>query len=200
MAQEQTDSGTGEAWWNAHRGRYPDALIAYFEAEARATATRQFQPSLISAAWQEPGYAEAVVRSFSSRYPAELIDRTIAVRATRRAAFLRGGLQEAAFVLDASALRRPVGSAELMAAQHAWLRELDSSGRASIQVVDGVYDGMASHFSLFTVDGKVVAFVDNGEEPEQVNDPAKVKKLVERFDRLRQQATPLRDWRLMAGA
>ncbi|MFI5591235.1 DUF5753 domain-containing protein [Amycolatopsis sp. NPDC051758] len=197
MLTNQTTPAAAEPWWNAHRGHYPDTLIAYFEAEARATATRQFQPSLISAALQEPEYAEAVVRHFSYRYPSELIDRTIAVRATRRAAFLRSGMREAAFVLDASVLRRPVGSDETMAKQHAWLRELDSSRRASIQIMDGVYDGLGSHFSIFVVAGTVVAFVDRGDELEQVEDTGTLNKLVERFERFRQQATPLRDCSLI---
>ncbi len=102
MTSDQTTSNTTDGpWWNSHRRHYRKPLIAYFEAEAHATTVRSFQPFVIPALLQEPGYAEALLRSYSNTSTAEMIDRTIAVRATRRAAFL-GGLQEATFVLDAS--------------------------------------------------------------------------------------------------
>ncbi len=199
MTSDQTTSNTTDApWWNSHRRHYPKPLVAYFEAEAYATTVRSFQPFVIPALLQEPGYAEALLRSYSNTSTAEMIDRTIAVRATRRAAFL-GGQQEAAFVLDASALRRPVGSDEVMKKQHAWLRELASSGRASIKVMDGAYSGMKTHFTLFTVAGETVAFVDKEKGAEQV-DGARRDKLIELFDVFQQQATPLHDCSLLTVA
>jgi hypothetical protein len=193
MTHDQTTSGTAnEPWWIVHERHYLKGLVEYGKVESRATAVRQFQPFVIPALLQEPGYAEALLRQYADAYPAEFIERTLEVRATRRAAFLSSDTK-ASFVLDASVLRRPVGSDAIMRQQLAWLHELDSSGRASIKVMDGVYDGMEDHFSLFDVDGQVVAFADAGKGIKQVEDDDRKSELVALFGRFQKHAAPLRD-------
>ncbi|OXM59114.1 DUF5753 domain-containing protein [Amycolatopsis vastitatis] len=193
MTHDQTTPKTAnEPWWIVHEGHYSKELVEYGKVESRATTLRQLQPFVIPALLQEPGYAEALLHQYADAYPTEFIERTIEVRATRRAAFLSSDTK-ASFVLDASVLRQPVGSDATMRQQLAWLHELDSSGRASITVMDGVYDGMEDHFSLFHVDGQVVAFADAGKGIKQVEDDDQKSELVALFERFQKRAAPLRD-------
>jgi len=186
--------GPGD-WWNAYRETFPVAVVALFEAEAHATSARVFSASAFPTPVQEPDYAEAVLRSYGDSFTADKIEHAIAARAMRRAAYLDGGL-EASFVVDAAVLRRPAGSDTIMTAQHARARDLHSSGRAPIKVMDGFYYGMETSFSLFTVAGDVVAFEDTEKELVQA-DATRRDELVTRFDNYARRATPLVDHPLL---
>jgi len=199
MSQDVTMSHTpGEPWWNALRGDFPEALIASIEAESRATSVRVFNASAFPVQVQEFDYLAAVLRSYQGRFPHEMIERAIVARAMRRDAFLRSKTR-ASVIVDASALRRPVGSDAILRSQHAWARELHSKGRVPIRVMDGFYYGKETSFTLFVVDGDVIAFEDTEKETVHV-DPERRDKLVARFDEFEQRATDLLDHPLLMAA
>jgi hypothetical protein len=196
MTQNHTaPDAAGDSWWNAYRETFPASVVALFSAEAHATSARVFCASAFPTPVQEPDYAEAVLRSYGDSFTAEMIERAIAARAMRRAAYLDGGL-EASFIVDASVLRRPVGSDTIMVKQHARARELHSSGRAHIRVMDGFYYGMETSFSLFSVAGDVVAFEDKENGLVQADDTRR-DELVARFGNYATRATPLLDHPLL---
>jgi hypothetical protein len=199
MAQDHTlAEDVDTPWWHTHRAHYDPANIAYFEAEARATRARVFCMSAFPTPAQTPEYAEAVLRSFTGAFASDKIERTMAVRAIRRDAYLRRELT-ASFIVDASVLRRPAGSEALMVAQRAHTLALHSSGQTPIKVVDGFYVGLETSFSLFDVDGIVLAFEDVEMGMVQANN-ARRDELVARFDELEGRSVPLPEHPLMAGA
>jgi len=201
MSQKSTGSHTpGKPWWDAFRAEFPEGLIACFEAEARATSARIFNVSAFPVQVQEPGYMAAVLRSYQGSVSDALIEHALAARALRREAFLRDGLR-ASIIVDAAVLRRqPVGPEEILRDQHEWARQLHSSGRVPIRVMDGFYTGMNTSFSLFTVDGEVVAFEDTDKKTIRVEDPARRDELLVRFEEFEQCAIDLRDHSLLMAA
>jgi hypothetical protein len=166
-------------------------LIDYFATEADATVMWQFQPAVVPALVQHPDYANALLSQLGRIHTVEQIERDKAIRAARRAVFRRGGLL-ASIVLDASVLRRQVGSDKIMRKQWDWLLHLESSSRVSFRVVDGVYDGMEEAFTLFTVAGQVVAFTAKGELMEQV-DGARKERFITLFEDFHEHGVSLRD-------
>jgi hypothetical protein len=168
-----------EGWWNAYRKTFPAAVVALFEAEARAESAQFFSASAFPVPVQHPDYAEAVLRSYDDSFTAEKIRAAIAARAMRRAAYVDGG-PKTSIIVDASVLRRPVGSDAIMATQRAWARKLHSSGKTPISVLDGFYYGEGITFSVFSVAGEVVAFEDTEAELVQVDD-ARRDVLITRF-------------------
>lgn len=199
MSQDVTMSHTpGEPWWDALRGDFPEALIASIEAESRATSVQVFNASAFPVQVQDFDYLAAVLRSYQGRFPDDMIERSVIARAMRRDAFLRSKIR-ASIIVDASALRRPVGSDAILRSQHAWARDLHSSGRVPIEVMDGFYYGLETSFTLFTVDGEVIAFEEAEKETVYV-DADRRDKLVARFDEFEQRATDLLDHPLLMTA
>jgi hypothetical protein len=188
-------NAANELWWNTYRKTFPAALIAFFEAEARATTARVFSASAFPVPLQDPDYAEAVLRAYADNFAAEQIEQTIEIREIRRATYFRGGL-EASFIVDASVLRRPAGSNTIMMKQRAWARELQSTGRASIRVLDGFYYGHETSFWLLSVAGEVLAFEDKEHGLVQVDDNRR-DELFARFTTYSARAGELSDHPLM---
>ncbi len=181
-------------WWESHKEHYSAPLISYFRNEFKATAARHYQPFVFPAVMQTPEYADAVLRAYRGKHTDALIDRTRQVRELRREIFLSNTMNYTA-VLDAATLRRPVGSDTVMQEQIDWLRELDSTGRAKIAIVDGVYPGMVNDFTLLTVAGDTVAFASDDESTVRANNVRR-NKLITCFDGYKEFATPLRDYSL----
>ncbi|GAB3167662.1 hypothetical protein GCM10027258_93370 [Amycolatopsis stemonae] len=199
MTQNDITADTsGESWWEAYRGgEFPDSLIEYIAAEARATSAQEYHGFVIPNPLQDPEYGERVLHAYDDKYSAELIERATVLRARRRAGFFRPGLT-ASFIVDGSALWRPVGSREVMKKQYARLREIQSSGKATVTVIDGVYHGMETPFTTFTVDGEIIVFESDEHKLTKVEDPARKVELIERFNRYRQLALPIQDHPLMS--
>ncbi|MDS0140573.1 MULTISPECIES: Scr1 family TA system antitoxin-like transcriptional regulator [unclassified Amycolatopsis] len=194
MTQDHITTDTsGEPWWEAYREDFKEGdLIEYVAAEAQATSVQEYHAFVFPNPIQDPQYGDRVLHAYDDTCSAELIERAAVFRARRRAAFFRPGLS-ASFIVDGSVLCRPVGPREVMKKQHALLRDIQLSGKASITVIDGVYHGMETSFTTFTVDGEIVVFESSERKLEKVTDPVRKVELIERFNRYRQRAIPVQD-------
>ncbi|NUP15249.1 MAG: helix-turn-helix transcriptional regulator [Streptomyces sp.] len=111
--------GTGDFFQRncgaAAKSRYPRYFAQAVEAEADATAIRQYTPSLIPGLLQTPAYARVVTRAYDRTTPEETIDKLVADRMERARLLDNPTNPLLWFVLDEAALRRETGGRAVMA-------------------------------------------------------------------------------------
>lgn len=145
MAQESGQQG----WWNA----YEDITYgAYIGLEAEAAAIRIYEPLVIPGLLQTPAYARAVIAGTIPHATAEQATARLQVR-MRRQDQLRapGNPLRLWVVLDESALRRGVGSREVMREQLDHLTRLSAQPHITMQVLPhdvGAHPGVSGQFAL----------------------------------------------------
>ena len=121
-------------WWH----EYGDAIRADFELyvslEASASKLTVFRPDIISGLFQTPGYARTLDISYDPEASADSLDQRVDVRAKRQRIITRKrNPVHVDLVLDEAALRRVVGSPQIMAEQ---LRHLaDLPGNVSLAIL-----------------------------------------------------------------
>ncbi|MFG2721385.1 Scr1 family TA system antitoxin-like transcriptional regulator [Streptomyces sp. NPDC048416] len=140
----------------AAKSKYPDHFAEAAEAEAVATAIREYAPLLIPGLLQTEAYARAMFRAGHLTAPDELIDDLVAARLAR-AELLADATQPLLWVvLDEAVLRRKVGGAAVMAEALAHVASLGLRHRIIVQVLPFAAGAhMALEGSL-----KLMAFAD----------------------------------------
>ncbi|MEJ8643041.1 helix-turn-helix transcriptional regulator [Streptomyces sp. MS1.HAVA.3] len=148
LMQLARESGR-QGWWNA----YDDIPYgAYIGLEAEAAAIRFYDPLVIPGLLQTPAYARAVIAGTIPHATAEQAATRLQVR-LRRQDRLRapGNPLRLWAVLDESALRRVVGSREVMREQLDHLTDLGARPHITLQVLPhdaGAHPGVSGQFSL----------------------------------------------------
>ncbi|MFE9564244.1 helix-turn-helix domain-containing protein [Streptomyces sp. NPDC006487] len=148
LMQLATESGQ-QGWWNS----YGDISYgAYIGLEAAAATIRFYEPMVIPGLLQTPAYAEAVIAGTIPLANAEQAATRLQVRLRRqsRLGVARNPLRLWA-VLDESALRRVVGSREVMREQLDHLIHLSAQPHITLQVLPhdvGAHPGVSGQFSL----------------------------------------------------
>ncbi|MFF1414223.1 helix-turn-helix domain-containing protein [Streptomyces sp. NPDC058289] len=148
LMQLATESGQ-QGWWNSY-GDIPYG--AYIGLEAEAAAVRSYEPMVIPGLLQTPAYAQAVIAGTIPHATAEQAATRLQVRLRRqsRLGVARNPLRLWA-VLDESALRRVVGSREVMREQLDHLIHLGAQPHITLQVLPhdvGAHPGISGQFSL----------------------------------------------------
>ncbi|MFD7839107.1 helix-turn-helix domain-containing protein [Streptomyces sp. NPDC059761] len=148
LMQLARESGQ-QGWWNSY-GDIPYG--AYIGLEAEAAAIRLYEPLVIPGLLQTPAYARAVIAGTIPRITAEQAAARLQVRLRRqdRLGAPRHPLRLWA-VLDESALRRVVGSREVMREQLDHLTRLSAQPHITVQVLPhdvGAHPGVSGQFSL----------------------------------------------------
>ncbi|MER5943102.1 helix-turn-helix transcriptional regulator [Streptomyces sp. NPDC001928] len=119
----------------AARSKYPEHFAEAAEAEAQATAIRQYAPLLIPGLLQTPSYARAVIRAYQPTAPEEKIEELVAAR-MERTRLLDDPTDPLLWaVIDEAALRRVTGGSEVMAEVLRHVARLSRRGRAIVQVL-----------------------------------------------------------------
>ncbi|WP_051833353.1 helix-turn-helix domain-containing protein [Streptomyces katrae] len=138
-----------KGWWNT----YGDiAHGAYIGLEAEASAIRTYEPLVIPGLLQTPAYARAVIAGTIPHATADQTATRLQVRLRRQD---RLGTPDNPLrlwaVLDESALRRVVGSREVMREQLEHLTQLGAQPHITVQVLlheAGAHPGVSGQFSL----------------------------------------------------
>lgn len=119
----------------AAKSKYPEHFAEAAEAEATATAIRQYAPLLIPGLLQTPAYARAVCRAYQPTAPEKTIDALVTAR-MERARILDDPTEPLLWVvLDEAALRRATGGPEVMAEALRHIAGLVRRSRAIVQVL-----------------------------------------------------------------
>lgn len=128
--------------------------------EAEADSVQAWQPMLIPGALQSFAYAGEAIRSTSPALPAETIGERAEAR-LRRIDQLRA---PAVFILDESALYRPVGGYEALVDQLDHLLTVEAlQPRLSLRILPQggeAHPGLAGGFTLYRAAGRRAVFVE----------------------------------------
>ncbi|MFK0050219.1 helix-turn-helix domain-containing protein [Streptomyces sp. NPDC090741] len=148
LMQLARESGQ-QGWWNSY-GDIPYG--DYIGLEAEAAAIRLYEPLVIPGLLQTPAYARAVIAGTIPHGTPEQAAARLQVRLRRqdRLGAPRNPLRLWA-VLDESALRRVVGSREVMRKQLDHLTHLGAQPHITMQVLPhgaGAHPGVSGQFSL----------------------------------------------------
>ncbi|THA59137.1 helix-turn-helix transcriptional regulator [Streptomyces sp. A1136] len=138
-----------QGWWNTY-GDIPYG--AYIGLEAEATAIRTYEPLVIPGLLQTPAYAREVIAGTIPQATVEQAATRLRVRLRRQGRLGVGGDPLRLWaVLDESALRRVVGSREIMREQLEHLTHLGARPHITVQVLPhgvGAHPGVSGQFSL----------------------------------------------------
>lgn len=119
----------------ANKSRYPEHFAEAAEAEAQATAIRQYASLLIPGLLQTPAYARAVCRAYQPTAPEEKIEDLVTARMARTRLLDHPTEPLLWAVIDEAALRRATGGPTVMAEVLRRIVDLGRRGRAIVQVL-----------------------------------------------------------------
>ena len=126
-------------WWHRFNDILPDWFQSYVGMEEAATSIRVYEPQLIPGLLQIPTYTAAVLALCD--IPLGEAERHVILRKERQRRFTEGRLKLWAIV-EETALRRPVGSMEILCDQLRYLLSLSDRPNFTLQVIPS---GTGSH-------------------------------------------------------
>ena len=120
------------SWWHSFNDIVPNWVQAYIGMEAQATSICVYEPQFVPGLLQTPQYAATVLAL--SGIHANNAERHAIFRRERRRRFIEGQLKLWA-VIEETALRRPVGSKEILRDQLRHLLSLSGTHNLTLQVI-----------------------------------------------------------------
>jgi transcriptional regulator with XRE-family HTH domain len=119
-------------WWHRFNDILPDWFQSYVGMEEAATSIRVYEPQLIPGLLQIPTYTAAVLALCD--IPLGEAERHVILRKERQRRFSEGRLKLWAIV-EETALRRPVGSKEILHDQLRFLLSLSDRPNFTLQII-----------------------------------------------------------------
>lgn len=179
-----------KGWWHA----YGLGNEGYPALEADAAVVHDYQLGYIPGLLQTADYIRAVSRGTPPPRTEAELDRTVQIRLFRQRRLTEDPLLELVAIVDETALRRPIGEAEVMRQQLWHLVGQAALPSVCLQVLPtslGAHQGLSGSFSVLGFadpDEPAIAYVENAVGATHVHKDAEVRgyKLV--FDRLRSEA------------
>ncbi|MEY9992290.1 transcriptional regulator with XRE-family HTH domain [Streptomyces sp. V4I8] len=170
----------------AAKSKYEDHFAEAAEAEAQATAIRQYAPLLIPGLLQTPAYAQAVNRAYDPTAAEETIEEWTAGRMERVRLLDHPTKPLLWAVLDEAALRRVTGGRAVMAEALRHIASLARRNRVVVQVLPfsaGAHAAMQGALKLMEFEGAPpLAFYEGVSNGRLEDDPATVTQQKFRFD------------------
>jgi transcriptional regulator with XRE-family HTH domain len=162
------------------KSKYPDHFAEAAEAEAIATAIREYAQMLIPGLLQTKAYATAVFRAYKPTALDDEIDDLVAAR-LERANLLDGPTTPLLWViLDEAVLRRTVGGGAVMAEALHHVVNLARRRRIIVQVLPfgaGAHASMTGALKLMEFeDAPALSFVEGPDMGKLLDDPATVSR------------------------
>jgi transcriptional regulator with XRE-family HTH domain len=184
--------GTGDFFQRncgaSDKSRYPEHFAEAAEAEAEATAIRQYAPMLIPGLLQTPAYARAVNRAHDPTAPEETIEEWVEGRMARTRLLDHPTKPLLWVVLDEAALRRETGGRTVMAEALRRIAGLARRSRVIVQVLPfgaGAHTAMGGSLKLMDFeDAPPVVYFEGARTGRLEDDPATVAHLRFTFELL----------------
>ncbi|MFZ3556775.1 MULTISPECIES: helix-turn-helix domain-containing protein [unclassified Streptomyces] len=152
LAEEANRPG----WWQRYHDILPGWFSMYVSLEGAARLIRSYDPHFVPGLLQTEDYARGVLASGAiGRAIAEdpdVVERHVALRLQRQNLLTREDAPRLWVVMDETALRRPVGDADVMRAQIDRLLEAMELPNVTLQVAEfaaGPHPGTYGPFVLF---------------------------------------------------
>ncbi|MGW6021602.1 helix-turn-helix domain-containing protein [Streptomyces sp. NPDC055099] len=175
------------------KSKYPDHFTEAAEAEAVATAIKEYTTTLIPGLLQTGTYAAAVFRAYHPTAAAEKIDTLVAARLERATLLDDPTTPLLWVVLDEASIRRRVGGNAVMAEALRHVATLALQHRVIVQVLPfdaGEHAAMHGSLKLMEFEGAPpLSFVEAPDMGKLLDDPATVTRHTLMFNLL--QATAL---------
>ena len=137
-----------KGWWHAYGDVIPEGFDVYIGLEEAAAHLTAYQPELVPGLLQTEQYARTVITADNPGVDEEEIDRRVHVRIARQALVRRATAPpQLTVVLNEAILRRPVGGAQVMAAQLDSLAAAADLPNVALRVVPftaGLHHGVMS--------------------------------------------------------
>ncbi|MGA5824185.1 helix-turn-helix domain-containing protein [Kitasatospora sp. NPDC094028] len=144
--------GKRRVWWQPYSDVISQRYASFISFEAEAVSIRNFESSLIPGLLQTADYARAVTRKLQPEGTAEEVNALVDVRMARQNAALRREEPLKLWaIVDEAALRRVVGSKEIMAKQLQQLIAASKEPNVTLQVVPfeaGAHPGVLGSFVI----------------------------------------------------
>lgn len=181
-----------KGWWNA----YGDVLLDdYVGFEAEASSISSYESLLVPGLLQTEEYVRATIQSGRIAADPDEIDRIVAARLARKALLSRDVPPKLWIVLDEAAVRRVVGSVEVMRAQVARLIEACANAAIVMQVLPfaaGAHAAMGGPFTILDYGDPVldptVVYTGNDTSTLLMEKEVEVARYKLMFDHLRAKA------------
>ncbi|WP_326581848.1 helix-turn-helix transcriptional regulator [Streptomyces sp. NBC_00487] len=178
----------------ASKSRYPEHFAEAAEAEALATAIRQYTPMLIPGLLQTPAYARAVNRAYAPTAPEETIEGWVEGRIARTRLLDDPTKPLLWAVLDEAALRRETGGRAVMEEALTHVAGLARRSRVIVQVLPfsaGAHTAMEGALKLMDFDdAPPLVYFEGVRVGRLEDDPALVSQLRLTFELLAASALP----------
>ena len=182
-----------KGWWDAYADSMPSDYANYISLEADASALRCYDALALHGLLQTEDYARSVIgTSLMALSPPAEVERRVEVRQTRQR-LLTKDRDSLRFwtVIDEAALRRVVGSPQVMEAQCARLLELAQLPNVTIQVLPygaGAHPAMQATFAIMEFPERhdpVVVYIETMTSNLYVENDGAVYRYTLAFDHLR---------------
>ncbi|MCF3124842.1 MULTISPECIES: helix-turn-helix domain-containing protein [Streptomyces] len=149
LAEEANKPG----WWQRFHDILPGWFSMYVSLEGAASLIRSYEPHFVPGLLQTEEYARGVMRSgaIGQTRPAD-IERYVALRMERQSLLTREDAPRLWVVMDETALRRPVGSVDVMREQLDRLIEATEMPHVTLQIAPfaaGPHPGTYGPFVIF---------------------------------------------------
>jgi transcriptional regulator with XRE-family HTH domain len=191
LAREANTPG----WWHAYSDILPTWLEAYVGLEAAASILRTYEVQLVPGLLQTEDYARALIRQ-GSAVTEEDITRRGELRVSRQEILRRPDAPQLWAVVDEGALRRPIGSAEIVRKQLQYLIEITDHPSVTLQVLPfqvGAHAAMGGPFTILRFaepDLADVVYIEQLTSALFLDKPVEVDSYVEVMEQLCLQAEP----------
>jgi transcriptional regulator with XRE-family HTH domain len=177
-----------QGWWHRYQDVLPNWFQSYIGLEQSAESIRSFDNQFVPGLLQTEDYALAVFQL--GTYTDDETDRLVYLRKERQRRFASGGLRLWA-IIDEVAIRRPVGSADLMRGQLEHLLDISVRPGLTLQVtpfLTGASYAAPGSFSIlsFAVDDLPdVVYVEQLTSAMYLDKRADVDRYAEAMDHIR---------------
>ncbi|WP_433461720.1 helix-turn-helix domain-containing protein [Spirillospora sp. CA-128828] len=164
----------------------PPGFPDFIAREREATGMHIFENMVITGLFQTPEYAYEVIKSDKT---SATVEQLVATRMERRLILGREARPNIVALFDEGAIRRPVGSPEVMKAQLEHLIGLADEHNITLQIVPGskgAYAGLLGAFTIMSfLDEPDAVHVEGHIGAQLVDHPDAVRKFGVRFDLIR---------------
>ncbi|WP_344162930.1 helix-turn-helix transcriptional regulator [Nocardiopsis rhodophaea] len=134
-------------WWSKYKDAFPGGLPDF---EAEASAIRAYEAQVLPGLLQTPDYAEAVFRDYKLREEVE-IRRLVEARIARQSILNKIDPPDYTAVIDEAALKRIVGSSNVMVTQLRHLTHMAARHNVDIYVLPFTAGAHAATSGSFTI-------------------------------------------------
>jgi transcriptional regulator with XRE-family HTH domain len=155
LIQLAKDSGQQD-WWHPYKAMLSETYTTYIAFEGEAEDLLTFELAVIPGLLQTEDYARALNEEGPAEIDADEIEERVKVRTERQRILDRADPVRLFAVIDEAALRRPVGTPEVMRAQLQHLIDMAARPKITIQVLPfaaGPHPGTGGRFTILTFPG-----------------------------------------------